>query len=267
MEWVQFARVDHVPRAGEIVHAHETWEEAGGGGAVAAVQLRRLAGEALFITALGDDALGRRAHEDLAGHGVRMEAAWRAAPQRRAFTFLDAGTERTITVMGERLAPSGEDRLDWEALDGVDAVYFTAGDPPALRAARAARVLVATPRARETIAAAGVALDALVLSGRDPDEAYRPGEFEPPPRLVVTTLGAHGGRWESAEGDTGEFAAAPLPGPVVDAYGAGDCFAAGLTYGLGAGMELSAALDLGGRCGAACLAGRGPYGNQLSDPT
>ena len=32
VEWVEFARVDHVPQAGEIVHATETWEEAADGG-------------------------------------------------------------------------------------------------------------------------------------------------------------------------------------------------------------------------------------------
>ena len=44
VEWVQFARVPHVPRAGEIIHARDTFEEPAGGGAVAAVQLARLAG-------------------------------------------------------------------------------------------------------------------------------------------------------------------------------------------------------------------------------
>ncbi|MGB2711191.1 MAG: PfkB family carbohydrate kinase, partial [Conexibacter sp.] len=57
--------------------------------------------------------------------------------------------------------------------------------------------------------------------------------------------------------------AAPLPGPPVDAYGCGDSFAAGLTYGLAAGIELDAALALGARCGAHCLTGRGPYAGQL----
>jgi ribokinase len=45
VEWVEFARVQELPRAGEIVHATETWAEAAGGGAVAAVQLAKLAGE------------------------------------------------------------------------------------------------------------------------------------------------------------------------------------------------------------------------------
>jgi ribokinase len=50
VEWIEFARVEHVPRPGEIVHALEGWEEPGGGGAVAAVQLGRPAGECLIIT-------------------------------------------------------------------------------------------------------------------------------------------------------------------------------------------------------------------------
>ena len=54
------------------------------------------------------------------------------------------------------------------------------------------------------------------------------------------------------------WAAEPLPGPPVDSYGCGDSFAAGLTYGLGAGMPVAAA-QLGARCGAHCLTGRGPY--------
>src|SRR5438105_15962343 len=67
VEWVEFARVDRVPAAGDIVHATETWEEPAGGGAVAAMQLLRLAGpgRTLFLTALGDDAFGHRAAREL----------------------------------------------------------------------------------------------------------------------------------------------------------------------------------------------------------
>src|SRR5919199_2566991 len=90
VEWVEFARVERVPRPGEIVHALESWEEPAGGGAVAAVQLARLAGDCLFLTALGDDELGRRAAQELSELGVRVEAAWRPEPQRRAFVHLDA---------------------------------------------------------------------------------------------------------------------------------------------------------------------------------
>src|SRR5436190_10243642 len=161
VEWIEFARVERVPAAGEIVHALEAWEEPGGGGAVAAVQLARLAGECLFLTALGDDALGHRAKRELEALGVRVEAAWQREPQRRAFVYLDADAERTITVMGERLGPRATDPLPWAELDDLDAVYLTAGDPGAVRAARAARILVATVRAVDSLAEAGVQLDVL----------------------------------------------------------------------------------------------------------
>ena len=55
VEWVEFVPVDRVPLAGEIVHSDRPWAEPAGGGAVAAVQLAKLAGSASFFTALGDD--------------------------------------------------------------------------------------------------------------------------------------------------------------------------------------------------------------------
>jgi ribokinase len=263
VEWVEFARVDRVPRSGEIVHVDESWEEPAGGGGVAAVQLARLAGTATLFTALGEDYRGRRANQQLEALGVRVEAVFRAEPQRRAFTFVDAAGERTITVIGERLVPHRRDSLAWDELGGYDAVYFTGGDVEALRAARAARVLVATPRALATLSAAGIELDALVGSGRDAGEVYEEGDIVPEPKLVVRTLGAKGGEFAERDGARGTFAAAPLPGPVVDTYGAGDSFAAGLTFALGEGRGLDDALSLAGRCGAAALTGRGAYGGQL----
>jgi ribokinase len=264
VEWIEFARVERVPVPGEIVHSLETWEEPGGGGAVAAVQLAKLAGDCTLFTALGDDELGHRAHAALKALGLRVEAAFRDEPQRRGFVYVDAAGERTITVIGSRLGPHPDDPLDWPLLEGSDAVYATAGDPGAIRAARAARVLVSTARDLATLQEARVQLDALVSSGRDAGERYEPGSLEPPPRLVVRTASAMGGRWEASDGTSGSWEATPLPGPVSDAYGAGDSFAAGLTYGLGAGLGADEALHVGARCGAACMTGRGPYEGQLT---
>lgn len=264
VEWVECAVVDRVPRPGEIAHARESFEIAGGGGAIAAVQLARLAGECTFYTALGDDELGARAVEELTRMGVRVEAAIRPdKPTRRGFAFLDSHGERTITVIGERLGPSAADdgELPWGELAEVDGAYFVAGDAAALRAARAARALVATARISDLLASAGVQLDAVVGSSADVAERYHP--FEPPPRCVAITAGARGGDWTAGDGRTGRWEAAPLPGPAVDAYGAGDSFAGGLVYALGAGMEIGAALALAARCGATCMTGRGPYGRQL----
>jgi ribokinase len=261
VEWVEFARVERAPAPGEIVHALETWEEPAGGGAVAAVQLANLAGSCLLFTALADDDLGRRSREQLEGRGVTVHAGHAPGTQRRALTHIDEHGERTITVLGDKLLPSGEDgSLPWEELRRCTAVYFVSGDVAALRAARHCPVLVATARELATLRRAAVQIDVLVGSGEDAAERFEAGELEPEPRIVVTTAGALGG-WIRPGGP---FRAAPLPGPVSDAYGCGDCFAAGLTYGLALGSPVDEAVALAARCGAAVLTGRGAYGYHLT---
>ena len=243
VEWVDFVPVERVPEAGEILTTDEHWAEAAGGGAVAAAELVRLGAETTFFTAAGEDELGRRAEEGLRALGFRLEVGVRSAPQRRALTYLDSRGERTITVLGEKLHPLGGDPLAWEELDSTDGVYFTAGDEAALRQARRARVLVATARELPTLRTAGVQLDALVHSARDPAERYEPDELDPAPRLVVSTEGSDGGRYVAA-GKEGRWAPAPLPGPLADTYGAGDSFAAGLTFALARGLAPEEAVDL-----------------------
>ena len=73
-------------------------------------------------------------------------------------------------------------------------------------------------------------------SGSDEGERYRPGDLDPPPRLEVATAGAFGGTYSVAGGKLLRYAAVAVPGEVRDTYGAGDSFAAGLTYGLASGM-------------------------------
>jgi ribokinase len=260
VEWIEFVRVEHVPAAGEIVTAEETWEEAAGGGAVAAVQLAKLAGSCTFFTVLGDDQLGRRAKTELEARGVTVETEFVPKPTRRGFTYIDREGERTITVIGEKLHPLETHHLPWMELARCHGVYFTAGDAGALRAARRARILVATARELATLRRGAVALDALVGSGDDLAEQYAPGDLAPAPNLVVSTAGALGG-WAQPGGP---FRAAPLPGIVEDSYGAGDSFAAGLTFGLASGLSREEALELASRCGAAVLTGRGPYEKQLA---
>ena len=252
VEVVEFARVDQVPRAGEIASAASTWTQAAGGGGVAARQLKLLAGDVTFFTAIGEDEPARAAAEELSRAGIQVESALRRAPQRRCFVFVDAAGERTITTIGEKLVPHAADPLPWDRLDDVDAVYFCGGDAAALRAARRARVLVATARELPTLREGGVALDALVHSGRDESERYAPGDLDPPPALVITTEGPRGGRWASAA-DAGRWDPAPVPAAVADLYGAGDCFAAGVAYALAEGRPAGEAVALGARCAAAAI--------------
>jgi ribokinase len=262
VEWVQFARVEHIPAAGEVVHAADSFEEPAGGGAVAAVQLARLAGACTLFTALGDDELGRRSLGRLTELGVTVRAGLREAPTRRAVTLLDGAGERTITTFGERLDPLGAEQAGWEELHDIDGLYFTAGDLAALALARReARVLTASPRARHALGQ-GIPLDALVLSGEDQIELRAAGPAEGEAELVLYTEGGRGGRFLRRSGEGGRWDAAAPAGPPVDSYGCGDSFAAGLTYGLAARLGLPEALELAARCGASCLSARGPYGGR-----
>jgi ribokinase len=248
VEWVEFARVPHMPRAGEIVHADRVWEEPAGGGAVVARQLARLGGRCELFTALGEDDLGRRSARRLAELGVDVHVRWDRAT-RRAWTHLDASGERTITVLGDKLLPHGP-----LPLEGYDLVFFVSGDAAALRSARAARFVAATARELPTLAAADVPLDLLVGSANDPGERI---DDSVQARHVALTDGANGGTLDGERYD-------PVEAPTVaDAYGAGDSFAAALAFALARGDDRAAAVRLGARAGAAVVGGAGPYEAQL----
>jgi ribokinase len=250
VEWVEFARVPHMPQAGEIVHAERVWEEPAGGGAVVARQLALLAGGCTFFTALGDDALGHAASSRLQELDLDLHVQWTGVSRtRRAWTHVDDEGERTITVLGEKLLSAGP-----LPLEDYDLVFFVSGDFEALRAARAARFLAATLRELPTLRRAAVPLELLVGSITDPGEQHD-GSLEA--ATVVLTDGARGG---TANGVPYGAATAPA---VVDTYGAGDSFAAALAYGLARGDDLGAALALAARAGAAVIGGAGPYAAQL----
>lgn len=249
VEWVDFVRVPRCPERGGLEQGEREFERAGGGAVVAAAVLAELGAEVDFFCAVGDDERGHAAVQQLREHGVRVRVAMRSASTRYVFTLLDPGGERTIITVGERLAPSGADDLDWAQLTDVDGVYVTAGDAGAIRAARAAPVLTASPRAGDPVP--GVTLDALIVSASDEHERAWAQTWEPQTRLMVATEGGDGGRWWGES--EGRWPAAPLPGTRRDSYGAGDSFAAGFTFGLAGAMGPAQAAEVGARVGAQAL--------------
>ena len=251
MEWVDFLRVDHLPLRGEVQAARREFTHAGGGAVVAAAVLAELGAEVDYFCAVGDDVDGGAAVRELQQRDIRVHAARRETGTRQVLTLLDHDGERTIVTLGERLQPEGADALDWQRLEGADAVYVTAGDRGAVRRARAARVLVATPRLRERLDRNGPHLDALVFSANDQDEVRWARTLEPFTGLMVATEGARGGHWWGES--EGRWGPAPPPGPIVDTYGCGDSFAAGFTFGLAGGMTVAEAAEVGARCGAEML--------------
>lgn len=251
VEWVGFIEVTRHPARGELVQAKGAFTRAAGGGAVAAAVLAQLGAQVDFFCALGQDQHGAAAAAELEALGIEVHAAWREQPTRRAVTLLEDRGERTIVTIGQRLEPAGTDDLAWSRLVEADGAYVTAGDSEAFELARRARVLVSTPRARTAAEADEVGIDALVFSAADRDEREWAQLMESRIRLMVATEGDNGGHWwgESA----GRWTAVPPPGEPHDTYGCGDSFAAGLTFGLAAGLPILDATAVGARCGALAL--------------
>ncbi len=259
VEWIDFVAVERVPGPGEIVTADSAWGEAAGGGGVASARIAALGHETVLFTALGDDAFGRACAAQLEELGVRCEVAWRGEDQRRGFCYLDRDGERTITLLSEKLRPRADEPLPWAELATFDGVYFTGGDPDAVRAARSARVLVATARELDTLREARVELDALGGSAEDPAERFRPGDLDPAPQAWLASEGEEGG---AIEPGGLRWASVPLPGPLADSYGAGDTFAAWLTVALAEGRSPQDAAAFAARGSAEQLTRPGAHGRR-----
>ena len=257
IEWVDFLAVDQWPQPGLISHAQQRLEEPAGAGAVIAVQLAQLVDQPVhFFTALGRDSVGQSCVQRLQERGVEVHVAWRDGPTRRGISLVDAGGDRGITVIGDRLTPVLSDSLPWDVLHRCDGAFITAADAPLLKAARTVPVLAATPRVGlSVLQSAGVQLDALIGSGLDPAEVVSPGALTPAPRVQISTEGEAGGLISTGD----RYSASALPGPLIETYGCGDSFAAGVFAGVAAQWSLERAIQLGCHLGAACATRFGPY--------
>jgi ribokinase len=262
VEWITHG-TGLMPRPGEIRYLGDPFEEPAGGGGVSAAQVAKLGAETLFYTALGSDEAGRASADRLGEVGVTVLAAVHGGPQTRGIAAVDESADRAILVIGGPTSARIDDPLPWDDLAGCDAAFFTGHDPATVMAARRARSLVVTSRRLAQLVESGVRCDALIASAGDPTEAVDPDRLPVAPGAIVWTEGAAGGRFVTDDGRRGRWDPAPLPGPPVDSYGCGDSFAAGLTVGLARGLDLEGALELGARCGAHCLTGRGALGAQL----
>jgi ribokinase len=264
VEWITHG-TGLMPRPGEIRYLGEPFDEPAGGGGVSAAQVAKLGAETLFYTALGDDEAGRASAERLGAIGVTVLATIHGGRQTRGVSAVDPTGDRAILVIGAPTSGRIDDPLPWDDLARCDAAFFTGHDSATVAAARRARSLVVTSRRLTQLVESGVRADVLVASASDPSEAVDPDDLPVAPAVIAWTEGARGGRYETHDGRSGRWDPAPPPGPPVDSYGCGDSFAAGLTVGLGRGLDLDGALALGARCGAHCLTGRGALSAQLDE--
>ncbi|MHB8242725.1 MAG: PfkB family carbohydrate kinase [Solirubrobacteraceae bacterium] len=251
VEWVDFLPVLRQPRAGGVLAAHHVFAAPAGSAVAAATVLVELGADVDLFCAIGSDEHGREALEQLVDSGIRVHAARRDGTTRRAVAILHR-QEHLVVTSGCRHSPSGGDRLAWELLRAADAVYFTAGDELALQCARAAPILVATPRARAAFVAGGPNADALIFSEQDHDEVTWANELRNRAAILVATNGSDGGSWRG--NSNGAWSALPIPGEFQNAYGCGDSFAAGFTFALATGSSIADAAEMGATCGATCAA-------------
>ncbi len=257
VEWINFLKVDQLPKPGVISHSEKSIEYPAGGGSVIAKTLSELTNNQVhFFTSLGNDYYGEKSFEILSNYGMKLHVAWRDKPTRRGFSLIDSNGERSITVIGERLAPSYKDNLDWNIFEQMDGIFITASDSEIFRKARIADSLCATPRVGlNIINKSNVFLDGLIGSNLDPGEVFSLSDISIKPKFIIKTEGENGGILYPG----GRYKALINTKQKIDSYGCGDAFAAGILYGLSSKWSIDKILSLAKLLGKNTSEFFGPY--------
>ena len=257
VEWINFLQVDYLPKAGLICHSKRSFEMPAGGGAVIAKTLSEMTTcEIHFFTSLGNDFYGNQTKEIFQKMGINLHIAWRNSPTRKGFSLVDKSGERSIIIIGDRLAPSSKDNLNWNLLKEMDGIFITAGDEEIFRKSRSCPILCTTPRVGiQTINNSQVFLDALIGSNLDPDEIFSLSDLTYIPKFIIKTEGKDGGLLFPG----GRFQAVINDNPIIDSYGCGDSFAAGILFGLASKWNIEKTVKLGTVLGSNCIENFGPY--------
>lgn len=242
----------------------------------------RMGASTAWLSALPDNALGRRAAREIASHGVDVSGVRWVSGKRMGTYFLELGTPpRPTSVVydraGSAAAAMDTSSIDWTVIEGARLVHIT-GITPALstscrdlsfdvvRRARDAETLVSVDvnyrrmlwepdECREVVGALAAEADVVIMTTEDARDVFgRSGDVdeildaiatETGAARVVITAGSHGAHWKagSERGHRAGYADAA----VVDRIGAGDAFAAGVLLGvldddLAAGVERGLAM-------------------------
>ena len=207
---------------------------------------------------LGNDDYGDKCFKNLSNMGINLHVAWRDKPTRRGFSLIDSKGERAITVIGERLAPTHKDNLEWSILKKMDGIFITASDSEIFKMARSASILCTTPRVGlNTINKSNVLLDGLIGSNLDPGEAFSFSDLSLKPKYTFKTEGEKGGILFPG----GRYKALKNKKSKVDSYGCGDSFAAGILYGMASKWDIDKTLNLAKVMGRDASEFFGPYAN------
>jgi 2-dehydro-3-deoxygluconokinase len=243
-----------------------------------AVALTALGRSARYISAVPDSALGDRVITELRSRGVLTDHVQRVPDARMGLYFVEhAGAPRAHRVVYDRAATAfAGAAVDHRALDGVGTLIISGitaalGPGPAtqltqlVKAAgeRGIRVVIdvnyrallwSPAAAKEALAPLLRSADVVVCAARDAHTVFGVGgpppqrvhalraQYAPAADLVVLTDSANGAVAASAQGQWSAIAPATT---VVDRFGAGDAFTAGLIWSLTAGDDPQRALAAG----------------------
>ncbi|HEX7449807.1 MAG TPA: ribokinase [Pirellulales bacterium] len=287
-------RAARLPRPGETVLGGEFYESAGGKGANQAVAAARVARQpVLFVAAVGDDAYGRRALENLSQEN--LDARWvktvRGAASGVALIIVGHDGENAIAVASganDALTPGDIDRIGDDAMASAG-VWLTSLEIPletalgGLRRAREAGLItILNPAPAERLRERLDVLryvdiltpnesEAALLTGVDCSNGERVLEAanrlrQAGCRQCIVTLGAAGCL---VVGDAvTEIAGRPVD--AVDATAAGDAFNGVLAVGLAEGRTVVEAARWANRAAALAVTRRGaqpslPRRNEFSE--
>lgn len=264
-------RVERVPGSDEKVTALRQDVVAGGPAANAAVTFSALGGDAVLVSAVGDDPVGRMISAELASHGVTViDLADAGHIASVSSVMVEDATGHRAVVGGDgggarirQVNPAAADA--W--LADID-VVLTDGHHPAI-----AEPVVARARVRdlpvvldagrwkpgmEAIAHAAtdvVASEVFRWPGAGTSEESAAAALDAGARVAAYTSGAGPVRWWTAE-DAGEVR--PPVITAVDTLGAGDAFHGAYTFALARGRGVAECVDDGARVAARRVAVIGP---------
>lgn len=251
-------KVSRIPKPGETVPGTSFATAAGGKGANQALAARRAGAAVRMIGAAGKDSMGDQALALLAEGGVDLRDVRRSdAAQGVAMIFVDAAGENVIGILpganGEVSIEDAERSLAGLTSNDVLVVQQEIQPGSTIRALSVARergalsILNTAPflgttreaARRADIVVANETEFALLAGEGDLDEKMR-DYVEATKRTIIVTLGPDGARARTPAGRTISVPAMKVT--PVDTVGAGDTFVGYLAAGLGAGLDLEAAM-------------------------
>ncbi|HEX6947820.1 MAG TPA: ribokinase [Acidimicrobiia bacterium] len=265
-------RLDRIPVAGETLAGGVFSSGHGGKGSNQAVGAARLGADVTFLTAVGDDAMGRDAHTLWEDEGVdagKVVTIPGAATMVGVILVEPSGENRIIIATGalDHLTPEHVEgfRTEMAAAD-IAVVSMEIPLPTVLAALRAAseegtRTLLNPAPAQPLPDDAWSHIDfltpnrteAAILLGHDPDSGEAPENLASELRgrgvgTVVVTLGGDGALVSDDDG-VRSIPAVPAPA-IVDTTGAGDAFTAALSVALAEGRTVDDAVRFAAAAGA-----------------